>query len=87
MTQTTDRPAQHEVHEVDLAITGMTCELDLPMSTPSSANRRRRNATLLHSFARSWGSDAAIRSPARRPAVSTGERLQEKNRERPNAAT
>ena len=25
MTQTTDRPAQHEVHEVDLAITGMTC--------------------------------------------------------------
>ena len=25
MTQTTDRPAPDEVHEVDLAITGMTC--------------------------------------------------------------
>ena len=25
MTQTTDRPAPQEVHEVDLAITGMTC--------------------------------------------------------------
>ena len=25
MTQTTDRPVPDEVHEVDLAITGMTC--------------------------------------------------------------
>ena len=25
MTQTTDRPQHDEVHEVDLAITGMTC--------------------------------------------------------------
>ena len=25
MTQTTDRPRHDEVHEVDLAITGMTC--------------------------------------------------------------
>jgi hypothetical protein len=42
---------------------------------------------LLHIFARSPGSPAAMRSAARRPAVRTGERLQEKKRERPNAVT
>ncbi len=70
-----------------LTITGMTCEFDLPMSTPSSANRRRRKATLLHSFARSSGSEDAMRRPASSPAVSTGDRLQEKKRERAKAFT
>ena len=63
--------------------TGMTCEVDLPMSTPSSANRRRRYATLLHSFVRSCGSSCTIFMPASSPAATGGARLQEKKRERP----